>query len=307
MASLRDLSTGRTRLLEPEHLVGRAHSCALNISERYVSAQHALLRWTGQHWELKDLGSRNGTFLNGERLKPAEEVALRRGCRIGFGKEEQLWELIDDGAPSVMVVPVDGGEPILLEGELLALPSSEDPRLTIYRSEGSWLLEKTDESTTPITNLQTFELEGRMFRFCCVEGTTKTTLASPSSWGLEVKYLQITFSVSANEEHVQVQMSCGGKTLDMGARTHNYLLLTLARCRLQDAAAGQPDTACGWIYQDDYAHDPMMAAQQLTLDVFRIRRQFSAAGVIDAANIIERRPRTRQLRIGTGRLSIVRL
>jgi hypothetical protein len=307
VASLRELSTGRTRLLEPEHLIGRAPSCGLHINERYVSAQHALLRWTGQRWELKDLGSRNGTFLDGERLRPAQEVVVRTGSRIVFGKEEQSWELIDDSAPCVMVVPVDGGEPVVLESELLALPSSEDPRLTIYRSEGSWLLERTDESTTPITNLQTFEIQGRVWRFCCVEGTTKTTLADPSSLGLEVKYLQLTFSVSADEEHVHLQMSCGGKTVDLGSRTHNYLLLTLARRRLEDAAAGEPETACGWIYQDDYAQDPMMVAPQLNIDVFRLRRQFEAAGVVDAANVIERRPRTRQLRIGTGRLSVVRL
>jgi hypothetical protein len=45
----------------------------------------------------------------------------------------------------------------------------------------------------------------------------------------------------------------------------------------------------------------------LNLDVLRIRKQFSALGVVDAANIIERRPRTRQLRIGVSRISIVSL
>jgi hypothetical protein len=306
MGTLRNISTGRTRLLEPEHLIGRAPSCALHISERYVSTQHALLRWTGIRWELKDLGSRNGTFLDGNRLQPAEEAVLHPGSRIAFGKPEQAWELIDDDAPRVMVVPVDAGEPVLLEGELLALPSGEEPLVTIYRSDGSWLLEQADESTTPITNLQTFEVAGRVWRFCCAEGTTKTTFAD-ASFGLEVKYLQLSFSVSADEEHVHLQMSCGGKTVDMAARAHNYLLLTLARRRLDDAASGQPETACGWIFQDDFAHDPMMAPPQLNIDVFRIRRQFAAAGVLDAANIIERRPRTRQLRVGTGRISVVKL
>jgi hypothetical protein len=307
MAFVREVCTGRTRVLEPEHLIGRSPSCALQIDERYVSAQHAMLRWTGRDWELKDLGSRNGTFLNGERLKPADEVCVRTGSRIAFGKTEQVWELADDGAPRAMVVPVGRGEPVVLEGELLALPSSDDPRVTIYRSEGSWFLEKAEEATAPITNRQTFEVEGRTWRFCCVEGTTKTTLADASSFGLEVRYLQLTFSVSADEEHVHLQMSCGGKTVDLGSRAHNYLLLTLARRRLDDAAAGQPETGCGWIYQDDFPNDPMMAAPQLNIDVFRIRDHFKGAGVLDAANIIERRPRTRQLRIGTGRLSVVRL
>jgi FHA domain len=307
VASIREVSTGQMRLLEPEHLIGRSPSCALHINERYVSAQHALLRWTGRDWELRDLGSRNGTFLNGDRLKPAEEVFVRAGSRIAFGKPEQTWEVVDDGAPGAMVVPVGEGEPVVLEGELLALPSSDDPRVTIYRSEGSWFLEKADESTAPLTNRQTFEIEGRVWRFCCVEDTTKTTLADSSTLGLEVRYLQLTFSVSADEEHVHLQMSCGGKTVDLGSRTHNYLLLTLARRRIADAAAGQPETACGWVYQDDFPNDPMMAAAQLNIDVFRIRDQFKSAGVLDAANIVERRPRTRQLRIGTGRLSVVRL
>jgi hypothetical protein len=48
-----------------------------------------------------------------------------------------------------------------------------------------------------------------------------------------------------------------------------------------------------------------MAPPQLNLDVFRLRRQFAALGIVDAANIVERRPRTRQLRIGTARLQIV--
>jgi hypothetical protein len=307
MAMIRHTSTGRTRLLEPEHLIGRAPSCSLHISERYVSAQHALLRWNGRRWELKDLGSRNGTFLNGQRLKAADEVVVEMGARIAFGKPEQTWEIVDDGAPGMMVVPTDGGEPVVIEGELLALPSSDDPQVTIYRSEGSWLLEKTDESTTPMTNLQTFEVDGRRWRFCCVEGTTKTTLADSSSLRLEVRYLELMFSVSANEEHVHLQMSCAGKSVDMGSRARNYLLLTLARHRLQDVSAGQAEAACGWVNQDDFPNDPMMASPQLNLDVFRIRKQFDAAGVVDAANIIERRPRTRQLRIGTDRLSVVRL
>ena len=65
------------------------------------------------------------------------------------------------------------------------------------------------------------------------------------------------------------------------------------------------EVACGWIHQDDVAHDPTMATPQLNIDAFRIRKQFAAAGLIGAANIIERRPRTKQLRIGAARLSII--
>jgi hypothetical protein len=240
-------------------------------------------------------------------LSAGEEHALAHGSRVAFGSREREWELVDASAPSVMVVPLDRGGPIVVEGELLALPSSEEPVVTIYRADGMWALEREDEAISPIGNLQTFDVAGRSFRFCCPDSVYTTSLADPTLAGLLVEHLQLSFSVSSDEEHVQLHMSCGGATHDMGTRGHNYLLLTLARRRLEDAAQGTPEASCGWLYQEDLAHDPSMAPPQLNIDVFRIRKQFAAVGVVDAANIVERRPRTRQLRIGTGHISVARL
>ena len=308
MATLREVSSRRIHMLEPEYIVGRAPSCGLRIDRKYISGQHAALRWTGSHWELKDLGSLNGTFLDGVRILHGLEHPMRAGSKIAFGKlAEEQWELVDASAPTVMAVPLDGGDPVLLDGELLALPSNDDPRATIYRNaDGAWVLEQPDESTSPITNLQTFEVGGRSWRFSCSETVRNTSLATCPAV-LEVRHLQLSFSVSRDEEHVHLHMSSGGRTFDMGTRTHNYFLLTLARRRLSDAAEGLADTSCGWIYQEDLAHDPTMAPPQLNIDVFRIRKHFAARGVLDAGNLIERRPRTRQLRIGTAHIVIAQL
>lgn len=307
MGSIRDVSSGQTQLLQPEHLIGRASTCSLCLPYRYVSAQHALLRWAGGRWELKDLGSRNGTFLDGSRLKPGDDYAVRRGARIAFGKaSEGLWELADVSPPPAMAVPLDGGEPVQLEGDLIALPSADDPRVTIYRDqEGVWVLEQA-ESSSPLANLQTFEVAGRGWRFCYAEDFRTTSLA-PAPGDLEMRRLELAFCVSRDEEHVQLRAISGASTFDLGARAHNYLLLTLARRRLKDAAEGLPDTTSGWVDQDELAHDPTMAPPQLNIDVFRIRKQFAALGVIDAANIVERRPRTKQLRIGTGLLAVTQI
>src|SRR5580658_576262 len=133
MGSIRNLLSGKTQLLEPDYLIGRAPTSALRPSHRYVSAQHAAIRWNGSEWELRDLGSRNGTFLDGLRLKPGKEYPIRAGAKIAFGKLlEEQWELMDASGPDVMAVPVDGGDPVLLDGDLLALPSNDDPRVTIY-------------------------------------------------------------------------------------------------------------------------------------------------------------------------------
>ncbi len=305
MGAIRELSTGRVQLLQPEHVVGRAQACSLRLEARYVSSQHALLRWAGGRWEVKDLGSRNGTFLDGVRLKPGEEYALRRGAKMAFGSvSEGLWELADPAAPRPMVVSLDGGEPVVVDGDLLSLPSGDDPQAMIYRDhDGVWVLERSDESVAPIANLQTFEVAGRRWRFCWAEEIGTTSIAN-GPLDFEVSRVKLFFSVSLDEEHVHIQAVLAGNAFDMGARAHNYLLLTLARQRMKDVAEGTPDAACGWVHQDELAHDPSMAGPQLNIDVFRIRKQFATIGVFDAANIVERRPRTRQLRIGTALLDI---
>jgi pSer/pThr/pTyr-binding forkhead associated (FHA) protein len=53
------------------------------VPEPSVSRQHAELRRAGGAWLLRDLGSRNGTRVNGMRV--SEEVEVRPGDRVSFG------------------------------------------------------------------------------------------------------------------------------------------------------------------------------------------------------------------------------
>ncbi|MBV9949985.1 MAG: FHA domain-containing protein [Myxococcales bacterium] len=301
-----ELGTGATRLLEPELLVGRSPRCALRLGVAFVSAEHALVRWTGRCWELRDLFSRNGTFLDGVRLRPGQDYALRRGSRIAFGKAlEHQWELVDPSPPCVMAVPLDGAEPVLVEGPFLVLPSHDQPRVTIYRGrEGGWLVEYPDESTSPVTNQQIIEVEGRFWRFCAPAGPG---LLETADLELEVEHLELSFSVSRRDGRVGLHVACGGRAFDLGAREEHALLLALARRRLADAAGAIPEPASGWTYGEDLADPDGAAAARLDRDVFRVRKQFAELGVSDAVGIVQRRPRTRQYRIGSAMLSIVQL
>jgi hypothetical protein len=310
MGAIRKSSTGETRILEPSHVVGRvpAPRCSLTLDKPYVSGVHAELRWTGVAWEIKDLGSRNGTYLDGRRLDPSAPHRLGEGSKVAFGKMEQEWEVVDASRPLVMVVPLGGGDPVLLCDDFIALPSRDDPRATIYRTiDGAWVLESADEAARPLMDLQTFEAVGCLWRFSCADLPPATLAAAvdAAKVRLELADLHLAFSVSRDEEHVRLEMLRAGRPIDMGSRKHNYLLLTLARRRLEESAQGLPDTSCGWIDQEELAHDPSMAPPQLNIDVFRIREHFARAGVVDAAGLIERRPG--QLRIGTGRISIATL
>jgi hypothetical protein len=122
-----------------------------------------------------------------------------------------------------------------------------------------------------------------------------------------VRDLRLEFLVSRDEEHVRLIAIRGRLAFDLGARSHHYLLLTLARRQIADIAQGIDEMSAGWLHLDEFGHDPAMASARLNLDVFRIRQQLRPLGLADATDIVERRPRARQIRIGVGRNSIRRV
>ncbi len=68
-------------------LVGRAAACDVPVAAERASRRHAEIRGTGKGHVLVDLGSTNGTVLNGVPLKgtAAGEMPLRDGDVIDLG------------------------------------------------------------------------------------------------------------------------------------------------------------------------------------------------------------------------------
>ena len=63
--------------------IGRNRDCDLRLTDLSVSRTHALLVHREEGWILSDLGSHNGTRLNGWLVR--ESVPVRAGDRVEFG------------------------------------------------------------------------------------------------------------------------------------------------------------------------------------------------------------------------------
>ena len=85
MASLRDTQTGRTVAFDVDLSIGRSAASHLCLGERYVSKHHAFIRWSRDAWVVHDLASRNGTFVDGERIAAQSSAVLRPGTKVSFG------------------------------------------------------------------------------------------------------------------------------------------------------------------------------------------------------------------------------
>ncbi len=81
----------RQPLQGPAVSIGRASDCSIPIKDRYLSRKHAeIIAAEGNTWILKDLGSANGTYLNGSRVERDEQ--LKTGDRIRLGDTEIVFE-----------------------------------------------------------------------------------------------------------------------------------------------------------------------------------------------------------------------
>ena len=65
--------------------IGRSEVNDVRIEDNYVSREHLMLRKLGDRVLVRDLGSKNGTFVNGNPIRPGAEVELREGVSIVIG------------------------------------------------------------------------------------------------------------------------------------------------------------------------------------------------------------------------------
>src|SRR5579885_2480732 len=82
-------------ILEPTanpYTIGRSQDNQLVVQDAKVSSHHAEIRSQGQNYEIVDLASSNGTFVNEQRLAPYTPRPLSNGDQIRFGDTVFLFD-----------------------------------------------------------------------------------------------------------------------------------------------------------------------------------------------------------------------
>lgn len=108
-ASLRVLSERQNGTVIPlpsgRFLIGREEDCHLRPNSELVSRHHCVFTNDDITLRVRDLGSTNGTYVNGERLKGS--VALNTGDRVTVGKLEFQVVIGNDAPPDVPALADD--------------------------------------------------------------------------------------------------------------------------------------------------------------------------------------------------------
>ena len=74
---------GGEYLLENELAIGRASSCHIVLDDSFISQLHARVMLTKDGVAVEDLGSTNGTYLNGEQLHESRLASIGDVIKVG--------------------------------------------------------------------------------------------------------------------------------------------------------------------------------------------------------------------------------
>jgi len=122
-------------------VIGRRHDCDLCIPLMPVSRRHCQLNLNKEALKIRDLDSRNGTYLNGERING--EATVKAGDYVKIGSLTFLLQI--DGEPKE-IVPPEQAKP---------KPSQkEKPTMKAAVDEDSLLELELDESDSFLTELE---------------------------------------------------------------------------------------------------------------------------------------------------------
>lgn len=299
MGTLHDTVRNASHRLAAQTLIGRAGRCHLRIDAPYVSTEHASIRWTGEGWEIRDLASRNGTFVAGHRLEPGQRARLVVGVPVAFGRSTETWTLTEASAP--VAGAGSNGTRCWAEDDLLLLPDASAEVCVYADGRGGWTAEAGDR-VWAVHDGDELTAGDRVWALSLptVLNPTREAEAIDAARAGE---LALTFHVSRDEEHIEVTAAIGGRTWRLAHRAHSYLLLTLARARME-ADPALPPSEQGWLYHDDLARGLDLEIGHFNMGVFRVRQQLKEAGVPGAEGVIERRRGSGQIRLGAGRVDV---
>lgn len=234
-------------------VIGRSDDADLVISSKDVSRQHARVTCDGSTVWIEDLGSTNGTFVNGVKIKKSE---FRLKDEIGIG---DLILLLDDGTCRITNIDKTevgrkGDETVMIEGKLSSLRGKlTDKTLKAEFRNLEELVMKSRKRLASIANAD--KLTGLYTRqyFDTVAGQ-EFDRAKKSGAPISILFIDIDLFKQVNDTHGHAK---GDEALKVIAR------LVLLSCRKSDIVARYGGEELVVILPDTLSQDALQVGKDI--------------------------------------------
>lgn len=83
-------------LTQPRTVIGRGGEADITVDDTGISRRHVMVTWDGNRAQVEDLGSTNGSKLNGQ---PVKKGILEPGSVISIGRTRIVFQVLPQAAP----------------------------------------------------------------------------------------------------------------------------------------------------------------------------------------------------------------
>lgn len=283
--------TPRQMLTSRPTLVGRAPECDIVLSDPSISRRHANLWVDDTTPRLQDLDSRNGTFLDGERVTGEVDVSPGQVIRLGHHDAVRIQRApitLRPAPPMLVLESLSSGLRIPVTPEPLRIGSSPEAHLRIegHPAEVAVLIRQgpdevwlgMDDDLEELALEEPFTVAGERYVVRKLPASPEVTIADDAT-GYDYR-----LDASLDEPGgpiARLRSPSSGARCEVTAENRAVLLYVLARRWATDAAAGiwHPDR--GWIDDDEVATGvwgKQGASRPLKVLVCRVRQELREAG-----------------------------
>lgn len=283
MAYLRNLQTNDRLYLLTHHTFGRrSDSVDTFIDQPEISKIHAVIEWNGHAWEIRDLG-RNGTWIDQQKISAAKNTPLKTGQIVNFANQAQnSWKVENLDAPGNLLLGLNDCSISKQLSHYHLLPNSTAPIAALFLCDtrGQWILESNTDNYINGSNNETVinhndhialgDYKWRLFLNTEQQQTLDITEKQSN-----IDQVAFHFDVSLDEEHTQLKLGHQYETIDLGERSHHYLLLHLARLKAEHANQGVDNKSQGWINNEQLAKELGIEVSHINIQIFRARKQIA--------------------------------
>lgn len=274
--------------LRDYHTLGRRDGTVDTLLKySYVSKLHAVIEWREPNWLIKDV-SKNGLKLNNKIIPAQKPTILSVGDTIDMaGMGDVILTVKDLSAPVPLLINQASPIETIKIGESVLLPSDSAPELALHLcpDREQWFSDsvETGEETGPHEHGDLIRINNVDWKFLLIAEDDVTTVVSSNQITLDDVIFR--FDLSQDEESANLTLVDNGVELELGERSHHYLLVHLLRHRLQSG------DDIGWLDTQLLMKELGLEETHLNIQIFRARKQVASAlpTVTGHSKLIERR------------------
>ncbi len=245
MGVIKNNHTGVEIILFSDHHFGRGIQNRTRLTESCISRTHAVIRWDESGWQIID-HSKNGTIIDGRFIYHASKK-LTIGSKIQFGEEEStVWEFIDDNRPSSYLISNQNPSKVFELAFQNLLPNRDNPEVSFFKTDSTIWSADIAGDIIELTNGCAYNFANEEWEYVENESLESTTDSNNI-----VNQSYFLFSVSRDEEEVDIKIIVNDLQLDLGIRIYNHILLKLVRQRIADERNGCDVDQLGWVSMDE--------------------------------------------------------